>query len=124
MDIRPVKTPEDYNAALQRIEALMDAEQGSAAGDELDLLATLVQVYEQRELQIASPDPIEFLVNAMDLLGYGQAELAEVLGSRSRASEILNRRRPLTLRQIRQISSAWRLPADSLIGEYALAAGQ
>ena len=124
MDIRPVKTPQDYQAALLRIDALMDAEQGSAAGDELDLLATLVQVYEQRELQIGPPDPIEFLVNAMDFLGYGQAELADLLGSRSRASEILNRRRPLSLRQIRRISSAWRLPADPLIGEYPLAAGQ
>lgn len=121
MEIRPVRTEADHRAALARIGELMGAQANSTEGDELDVLATLVEAYEQKHFAIEAPDPVEFLKNVMEFLGLEQNELAAVLRSRSRASEILNRRRPLTLDQIRRISSAWRVPADSLINEYDVA---
>lgn len=124
MEIRPVRTEADHRAALERIGELMGAQANSTEGDELDVLATLVEAYEQRHFAIEAPDPVEFLKNVMEFLGLEQNELATVLRSRSRASEILNKRRPLTLDQIRRISSAWRVPADSLINEYDVARGR
>jgi len=100
---------------------LMDAEPGTPEGDELDILATLVEVYEQRHYPMDAPNPVEFIKNVMEFRGIDQAELGRLLRSRSRASEILNRRRPLNLSQIRQITSAWKVPADPLIKEYELA---
>ena len=118
MDIKPIRTEADYEVALGRVEALMDAEHGSPEGDELDVLVTLIEAYEQERHAIGAPDPVEFIKNAMEFMGVGQAGLAEVLNSRSRASEILNRRRPLTLEHIRKIAFRLHLPADPLIGKY------
>ena len=123
MEIRPIRTEADHHAALARIGELMGAEANSPEGDELDILATLVEAYEQKHFAIEAPDPVEFLKNVMEFLGLEQNELASVLRSRSRASEILNRRRPLTLDQIRRISSAWQVPTDPLINEYEVARG-
>ena len=123
MNIRPVHNESDYKSALRRIDCLMNAEPGTPGGDELDLLTTLVEHYEQKHHQIEAPDPVEFLKNIMEFRGIGQNSLAAVLCSRSRASEILNRRRPLTLDQIRKISTAWQVPADALIREYELGTG-
>lgn len=120
MDIRPIRTDADYKTALDRVDALMDAEPGTPDGDELDVLVTLLGVYEQVHFVITAPDPIDFIKNAMEFKGVKQSDLATVLSSRSRASEILNRRRPLTLDQIRKISSGLHLPADPLINEYEL----
>lgn len=121
MHIRPIRNDRDQAAALQRIESLLSARPGTAEGDELDVLTTLVEAYERRHFPIDAPDPVEFIRNVMEFRELGQNELAELLGSRSRASEILARRRPLTLDQIRRISTAWDLPADSLIGAYEVA---
>jgi len=121
MIIKPIHSEADYAAALERIEALMDAEPGTPEGDELDILATLVEVYEQRHYPMDAPNPVEFIKNVMEFRGIDQAELGRLLRSRSRASEILNKRRPLNLSQIRQITSAWKVPADPLIREYELA---
>lgn len=118
MNIKPIHSEAAYVASLNRIDALMDAKPGTPEGDELDILVTLVEVYEQRHYPIEAPDPVEFIKNVMEFLGIDQAELGKLLKSRPRASEILNRRRPLTLGQIRQISSAWSVPADPLIKEY------
>ena len=123
MEIRPIRTEADHHAALARIGELMGAKVNSPEGDELDILATLVEAYEQKHFAIEAPDPVEFLKNVMEFLGLEQNELASVLRSRSRASEILNRRRPLTLDQIRRISSAWQVPTDPLINEYEVARG-
>ncbi len=123
MDISPIRTNADYRAAMARIDDLMDAEHGSREGDELDVLATLVEVYEQKYFPIESPDPIEFIKNAMELKGLDQTGLAEILDSRSRASEILNKKRALTLSQIRKIAMEWHVPADPLIREYELVKG-
>lgn len=121
MNIKPIHSEAVYVASLNRIDALMDAKPGTPEGDELDILVTLVEVYEKKHYPIDAPDPIEFIKNVMEFLGIDQAGLAELLKSRPRASEILNRRRQLTLGQIRQISSAWNIPADPLIREYDLA---
>ena len=121
MNIKPIHSEAVYVASLNRIDALMDANPGTPEGDELDILVTLVEVYEKRQYPIEAPDPVEFIKNVMDFLGIDQAELGKLLKSRPRASEILNRRRPLTLGQIRLISSAWNVPADPLIKEYDVA---
>ena len=121
MNIKPIHSEAAYVASLKRIDALMNAKPGTPEGDELDILVTLVEVYEQRHYPMEAPDPVEFIKNVMEFLGIDQAGLGKLLKSRPRASEILNRRRPLTLGQIRQISSAWNVPADPLIKEYDVA---
>ena len=120
MDIKPIHTTADYEDSLSRIESLMNAEPGTPEGDELDILVTLVEAYEEKHYPIAAPDPVEFIKNVMEFRGEDQAALARVLHSRSRASEILNRQRRLTLNQIRRIATAWNVPADPLIEEYEL----
>jgi HTH-type transcriptional regulator/antitoxin HigA len=120
MNIKPIHSETDYLESLARVDALMDAKPGTLEGDELDILVSLVQAYEEKHFPIDAPDPVEFIKNVMDFLGLDQAEFARLLQSRPRASEILNRRRPLTLGQIRRISSAWKVPADPLIRKYEL----
>jgi HTH-type transcriptional regulator/antitoxin HigA len=120
MNIKPIHSEADYLESLARIEALMDAKPGTPEGDELDILATLVQAYEENHFPVEAPDPVEFIKNVMEFLGLEQAEFGRLLQSRPRASEILNRRRQLTLGQIRQITNAWKVPADPLIREYEL----
>jgi HTH-type transcriptional regulator/antitoxin HigA len=122
MNIKPIRNEADYEAALQRIHAIFEAQPDTDEGDELDILTLLVERYEDLHYPIESPDPIEFLEYLMELRGAGQSELARLLGSRSRASEILNRKRPLTLDQIRKISAAWQVPVEPLIREYELTA--
>src|SRR5262249_9137314 len=121
MDIRPIRTDEDHRAALAAIEACWGAPEGSAEGDTLDVLLALVDVYESRRWPIEvdeSFDPIDVLRHAIDELGHTQAELAELLGSRSRASEVLARRRALTVEMIHKIGEAWKIPADLLVRPY------
>ena len=118
--VSPIRTSADYKAALDRINSLMDAEPETPEGDELDILVTLVEVYEKAFFPIESPDPVEFIKNVMEFRGLSQNALAEILNSRSRASEILGRKRPLTLSQIRRISHEWHVPSDPLITEYPL----
>lgn len=118
INIAPIRTDADYDAALERIGGLMDATYGTSEGDELDILTTLVEAYERTRCPVDAPDPVEYIKNTMEFMGVGQSGLAEVLNSRSRASEILNRQRPLTLNQIRRITTQWRIPSDPLIAEY------
>jgi HTH-type transcriptional regulator / antitoxin HigA len=123
MDIRPIRTEKDHRAALSEIERLWGARMGTADGDKLDILVTLVERYEERRWPIKMQerfDPVDVLHYAIDELGHTQAELAELLGSRSRASEIMSRRRALTVDAIHRISAAWRIPADLLVQPYAL----
>jgi HTH-type transcriptional regulator / antitoxin HigA len=116
MEIRPIRNDDDHAAALREIERLWGAAVGTEDGDKLDILATLVEKYEEaRWPSDDASDPIDWLHYAIDELGHSQAELAELLGSRPRASEVLNRRRPLTVEMIRKISEAWKIPADLLI---------
>lgn len=123
MDIRPIRTDDDHRAALAAIEACWGAPEGSPEGDKLEVLVALVESYEARRWPIELTerfDPIDVLRYAIDELGHSQIELADLLGSRSRASEILRRRRALTVDMIHKISEAWKLPADLLVRPYAL----
>ena len=121
VNIRPIRTDEDHRAALAEIEASWGAAEGSEEGDRLDVLVTLVESYEAKRWPIESNesfDPIDVLRYAIDELGHSQSELAELLGSRSRASEILARRRALTVDMIHKLSEAWKIPADLLVRPY------
>jgi HTH-type transcriptional regulator/antitoxin HigA len=121
MDIRPIRTDDDHRAALAEISACWGAPEGSEAGDKLDVLVALVESYEARRWPIESDerfDPIDVLHYAIEELGHTQSELAELLGSRSRASEILARRRALTVEMIHRIGVAWKIPADLLVRPY------
>lgn len=120
MDIRPIRTDEDHRAVLQEIDACWGAPEGSEAGDRLDVLVTLVESYEARRWPIEPKrfDPVDVLHYAIDELGHTQAELAALLGSRSRASEVLARKRALNVDMIHKISAAWKIPADLLVRPY------
>jgi HTH-type transcriptional regulator / antitoxin HigA len=123
MEIRPIRTDEDHRAALAEIEACWGAPEGTEMGDKLDVLLALVDAYEERRWPLdidESFDPIDVLDHAIEELGHTQAELAELLGSRPRASEILSRRRALTVEMIHKISSAWKIPADLLVRPYRI----
>jgi HTH-type transcriptional regulator / antitoxin HigA len=123
MEIRPIRTDKDHQAALAEIEACWGAPEGTEEGDRLDVLLALVEIYEAKRWPIdidESFDPIDVLNYAIEELGHTQAELAELLGSRSRASEILSRRHALTVDMIHKISEAWRIPADLLVRPYKL----
>ena len=124
MDIRPIRSDEDHAEALAEIERLWGAEPGTPEGDRLDVLATLVEAYEERRWPIDTPDPIQLIQFAITDMGRSQAELAQLLGSRSRASEVLSRKRPLTVEMIHKITQAWGLPADVLVRPYRLGAAQ
>ena len=116
MEIHPIRNDDDHDAAIREIEKLWGAAAGTEEGDKLDILATLVEKYEEtRWPNVDISDPIDLLNYAIEELGHSQAELAELLGSRSRASELLNRRRPLTVAMIHKISEAWKIPADLLV---------
>ena len=121
MNIQPIKNVADYEAALERIHELMDAERNTPEGDELEVLALVIDAYEDTHYPIDAPDPIDFLKDVMEFQGYAQKDLARLLNSRPRASEILNRQRPLTLSMIRLISQDWQVPTEPLIREYRLA---
>ena len=123
MEIRPIRTDKDHRAALKEIEACWGAPKGSEAGDKVDVLVTLVEAYEERRWPIAPPrrfDAVGVLQYAIDELGHTQAELAELLGSRSRASEVLARKRALNVEMIHKISEAWKIPAELLVRPYRL----
>ena len=117
MDIRPIRSEADHEAAVRRIETLWGAPEGSQEGDELDVLATLVDAYERRRWPSDRGDPVGVLKFMMEQNGRSQSDLANLLGSRSRASEILNGKRELTLDQIRLLAREWRIPAAALVGE-------
>jgi len=121
MNIRPIRTDEDHRAALAEIEACWGAPEGTEEGDELDVLLALVELYEAKRWPIDTDDsfdPIDVLQYAIEELGHTQSELAELLGSRSRASELLSRRRALTVDMIHKIGEAWKIPADLLVRPY------
>lgn len=123
MEIHPIRNDEDHAAAIREIAKLWGAETGSEEGDKLDILATLVEKYEERRWpNVDASDPIDLLNYAIAEFGHSQAELADLLGSRSRASEILNRRRPLTVEMIYRISEVWKIPADLLVKPARVAA--
>lgn len=123
LDIRPIRTDTDHAAALAAIETYFDAppRPGSPESDHFDILAALIEAYEAKHWPIGDVDPVDFIRETMALRGLAQKDLSEVLGSPSRASEILTRRRPLTLAMIQRLVSEWGLPAGALVRPYELA---
>jgi HTH-type transcriptional regulator/antitoxin HigA len=118
MEIKPIKTEKDYNQALERLETIFDSKLGSAEGDELEVLGILIDQYENEHFHIGLPDPIEAIKFRMEQMGYNQNDLANIVGLKSRASEILNRKRKLTLEMIRQLHERLNIPTDVLIQTY------
>jgi HTH-type transcriptional regulator / antitoxin HigA len=123
MNIRPIRNEADHRAALIEIERLWDAEAGSPDAELMEVLAILVSDYEAKLFPIRASSPLEILRYAVTEMGRSQSELAEILGSRSRASELLSGKRTLTLEAVRKISAAWHIPVELLIakGESAAA---
>ncbi|KMQ73120.1 helix-turn-helix domain-containing protein [Marinobacter subterrani] len=115
MDIRPIKTEADYQTTMKEIEGLMSAETGSAEGDRLDILVTLVEAYERNHYPIDFPDPVEAIKFRMEQQGLTVDDLVPVIGRKNRVYEILARKRPLTLRMIEGLHEAFSIPAESLI---------
>lgn len=119
MDIRPIRTDHDHAAALAEIEQLWGVPEGTDDGDRLDILITLVEAYEDRRWPLPVADPIEAIESAMAHEGYTRADLGRLIGP-SRATEILQRKRALTLPMIRKIAKEWHVPEKLLVGEYAV----
>lgn len=119
MDIQPIHTTKDYKAALREISRLMadDPASGTAEGDRLDILATLVQAYEARHFPIDAPDPVEAIRFRMEQSGLSVKDLEPLIGKSNRVYEVLNRKRPLTLAMIRRLHHGLGIPAEALIAE-------
>ena len=121
MTIRPIRNETDYDEALAEIDRLMGVDPGTPASDRLEVLVTLVERYESEHWTIDAPDPISAISHVMEARGLRQRDLAELIGSQSHASEVLHRRRPLSLAMIRRLATEWDLPADVLVRDYELA---
>lgn len=121
-NIRPVRTEADYEWALSEIARYFDdqPQPGSAAADRFDVLAALIEAYENSHFPISDPDPVDAIAAYMEMRGLSQSALAAVVGSRSRASEILNRRRALTMDMAYKLHQAWNIPAEILLKPYHL----
>ena len=117
MHIHPVKTDTDYETALEEIDLLWGSPEGTEDGDRLDVLLVLVESYESKHYRIDSPDPIEAIKFRMEQMNLTPKDLEPIIGSRSRASEVFNRRRSLSLPMIRRLHYQLRIPLESLIHE-------
>lgn len=118
MEIKPIKTEQDYNQALERLEVIFDAKKGTKEGDELEVLGILIEKYEDVHFPIDLPDPIEAIKFRMEQMNYSQNDLAKVIGRKSRASEILNKKRKLSLEMIRNLHETMKIPTEVLIQPY------
>jgi HTH-type transcriptional regulator/antitoxin HigA len=120
MNIKPIKNQQDYELAMDSIENLWDAKPGSPEADELDILATLVESYEKQHFEIDAPDPVEAIKFRMEQQGLIDADLVPLLGQRSRVSEVLNKKRKLSISMIRNLHQRLKIPLESLISDYHL----
>ena len=118
MNIKPIKTEKDYFTALKRLEVIFDAKLNTPDGDELEVLGILIEQYETKHFPINLPDPIEAIKFRLEQMGYNQNDLAKIIGLKSRASEILNKKRKLSLEMIRLLHSSLNIPTDVLIQSY------
>ena len=117
VQVRPIKTNADYEAALARAEALMDAEPNTMEADELDVLATLIEAYEDRLFPMDLPDPVDAIKFQIEQQGLTRKDLEPLIGSRARVAEVLNRRRGLSLAMVRRLNAELGIPAEVLIRE-------
>ena len=120
MNIKPIKTEHDYSAALERLEVIFDAVVGTPESDEADILALIIDEYEKKHFPIEAPDPIEAIKIRMEEMNLKQVDLIETLGGKSRVSEVLNRKRKLTIEMIRNLNKRLNLSAELLINDYQL----
>jgi HTH-type transcriptional regulator/antitoxin HigA len=118
MTIKPIKTKKNYQQALARLELIFDVKKNSKEADELEILSILIEKYEDEHFSIGFPDPIEAIKFRMEQLGYNQTDLAKVVGLKSRASEILNKKRKLTIEMVRLIHDSMKIPTEVLIQAY------
>ena len=118
MEARLIKTEKEYQKVLKRLEQIFDARPGTKDGDELDMLALLIERFEEEHYPIDSPDPIEAIKFRMEQMGYKQKDLAKIIGYKGRVSEILNRKRKLTLEMIRSLHEKLNIPLESLVQAY------
>lgn len=118
MDIRPIRTKADHRWALKEVERLWDAEPGTPDGDRVDVLVTLIEAYEAKHFPISAPDPIAAIEFMLEQKGLSRRDLEPAIGSRGRVSEVLNRKRPLTLPMVRSLSRLLDIPADILAQDY------
>src|SRR5688572_13248992 len=121
MELRPLKTRRDYQAALKEAENLWNARTDSKDADRLEVLVLLIQAYEAIHYPIPDPDPIDFLHHVMEARGLSRKDVEPYIGSRARVAEVLNRVRPLSLEMIRRLAAGLEVPADVLIRNYELA---
>ncbi len=121
MNIKPIRSEADYNFAIKRLEEIFDAPVGTSESDEADILGLLIDEYENTHYYIEAPDPIEAIKIRMEELHLKQVDLIDVIGSKSRVSEVLNRKRKLTIEMIRNLTKRLNLSPDLLINDYPLA---
>ena len=118
MNIAPIRNEKDYQKALDRLEVIFDAKKGTNRGDELEILSILIDRYENENFPIGMPDPIEAIKFRMEQIGMKQKDLAEVVGFKSRVSEIMNKKRKLTLDMIRKLNTTLHIPTEVLVQDY------
>lgn len=118
MDIKVIKTQEDYNRALNRLNEIFHADVDSKEGDEAEILTILIEKYEDEHFPIEAPDPIEAIKFRMEQMDLSRKDLAKIIGYKSRVSEIFNRKRKLNLKMIRNLHEKLKIPYESLIAEY------
>ncbi|MFT7232884.1 MAG: HTH-type transcriptional regulator/antitoxin HigA [Cyclobacteriaceae bacterium] len=118
MDIKAIKSEEDYNQSLKRLEEIFHALENTKEGDEAEVLSILIEKYEDEHYHIEAPDPIEAIKFRMEQMGMSKKDLAQVLGYKSRVSEIFSRRRKLTLKMIRNLHDKLKIPYESLLTDY------
>lgn len=118
MNIKAIKTEEDYNSALNRLEQIFHALVNSPEGDEAEILTILIEKYEEEHYPIDAPDPIEAIKFRMEQMNMNKTELAQILGYKSRVSEIFSRKRKLTLSMIRNLHEKLKIPYESLLADY------
>lgn len=118
MNIKPIKTEKDYQKSLTRLEEIFDSRPGTSEGDELDILALLIERYEDEHYPIEAPDPIEAIKFRMEQMGYKQKDLEKIIGYKGHVSEILNKKRKLTLEMVRNLHEKLNIPLNALIQAY------
>ncbi len=118
MKITPIRTEKDYQKALKRLELVFDAKKDTEKGDELEILSILIEKYENEKFPIEMPDPIEAIKFRMEQMGMKQKDLVKLIGFKSRVSEIMNRKRKLTLDMIRKLNTTLHIPTEVLIQDY------
>ena len=118
MKIAPIRNNKDYQNALKRLEEIFDAKKGTEQGDELEILSILIDKYENEKFPIDLPDPIEAIKFRMEQMGMKPKDLAEVVGYKSRVSEILSKKRKLSLNMIRKLNEALLIPTEVLVQKY------